>query len=114
VGFIALLGIAVLNGLVLVTHFNDLRAEGVPLDEAVRQGAERRLRPVLTTAVTALLGLVPLLVATGPGSEIQLPLAVVVVGGIFSSTVLTLVLLPIIYASVEGWVERRPGHRRPR
>jgi cobalt-zinc-cadmium resistance protein CzcA len=97
VGFIALMGIAVLNGLVLVTHFNQLLARGMPLAEVVRQGAQRRLRPVLMTASIAALGLIPLLLATGPGSEIQRPLAVVVIGGLFSATLLTLVLLPILY-----------------
>ncbi len=97
VGFIALFGIAVLNGLVMVTYFRQLRSNGVPLAEAVRQGAERRLRPVLMTASIAAFGLVPLLFATGPGSEIQKPLAIVVVGGLVSATLLTLVLLPILY-----------------
>ena len=97
VGFIALMGIAVLNGLVLVTHFNQLLARGMVLDEVVHQGALRRLRPVLMTASITALGLVPLLLATGPGSEIQRPLAVVVIGGLFSATALTLLLLPILF-----------------
>ncbi|BCX80979.1 heavy metal efflux system protein [Methylomarinovum caldicuralii] len=97
VGFIALLGIAVLNGVVLVTHFNQLRALGKPLETVVVQGAMRRLRPVLMTASIAALGLVPLLFATGPGSEIQRPLAIVVIGGLVSSTALTLIVLPILY-----------------
>jgi cobalt-zinc-cadmium resistance protein CzcA len=97
VGFIALMGIAVLNGLVLVTHFNQLLARGLAMDEVVRQGALRRLRPVLMTASIAALGLIPLLLATGPGSEIQRPLAIVVIGGLFSATLLTLVLLPILF-----------------
>ncbi len=97
VGFIALLGIAVLNGLVLVTYFNDLRALGLNANEAVKQGGLRRLRPVLMTASTAAFGLVPLLFASGPGSEIQRPLAIVVIGGLVSSTVLTLFLLPLLY-----------------
>lgn len=97
VGFIALMGIAVLNGLVLVTCFNQLAARGVPLHDVVRQGALRRLRPVLMTASITALGLIPLLLATGPGSEIQRPLAIVVIGGLVSSTLLTLVLLPILY-----------------
>ena len=97
VGFIALLGIAVLNGLVLVTYFNDLRALGLGVDEAVIQGGVRRLRPVLMTATTAAFGLVPLLFASGPGSEIQRPLAIVVIGGLVSSTILTLFLLPLLY-----------------
>jgi len=97
VGFIALMGIAVLNGLVLVTYFNQLAARGMPVEEVVRQGALRRLRPVLMTASITALGLIPLLLATGPGSEIQRPLAVVVIGGLVSSTALTLVVLPILY-----------------
>ena len=97
VGFIALMGIAVLNGLVMVTHFNDLLARGLPLQTVVRQGALRRLRPVLMTAGITALGLIPLLLATGPGSEIQRPLAVVVIGGLFSATLLTLVLLPLLF-----------------
>ncbi len=97
VGFIALLGIAVLNGLVLVAYFRQLRAEGSTMAEAVRLGAERRLRPVLMTASITAFGLVPLLFASGPGSEIQKPLAIVVIGGLITSTLLTLVLLPILF-----------------
>jgi len=98
VGFIALLGIAVLNGLVMVAYFLQLRAEGFSLIDAVKLGAERRLRPVLMTASITAFGLVPLLFATGPGSEIQRPLSIVVIGGLVTSTLLTLVLLPILYA----------------
>jgi cobalt-zinc-cadmium resistance protein CzcA len=97
VGFIALLGIAVLNGVVMVTWFKQLQALGRPIGEVVVEGARRRLRPVLMTASIAAFGLVPLLFASGPGSEIQRPLAVVVIGGLVSSTLLTLVLLPILY-----------------
>lgn len=97
VGFIALLGIAVLNGLVLVSHFNQLLDEGLPLDRVVYEGAIRRLRPVMMTASIAAFGLVPLLFASGPGSEIQKPLAVVVIGGLVTSTALTLFLLPILF-----------------
>jgi cobalt-zinc-cadmium resistance protein CzcA len=97
VGFIALLGIAVLNGVVLVSYFNQLRAHGVPEGRIVVEGAKRRLRPVLMTASITALGLIPLLFARGPGSEIQRPLAIVVIGGLVSSTVLTLILLPILY-----------------
>ena len=97
VGFIALLGIAVLNGVVMVTYFNQLRALGLSLAEVVVEGAKRRLRPVMMTASIAAFGLVPLLFATGPGSEIQRPLAIVVIGGLVTSTLLTLVLLPILY-----------------
>ncbi|MCB1503810.1 MAG: efflux RND transporter permease subunit [Hyphomicrobiaceae bacterium] len=97
VGFIALLGIAVLNGLVLVSHFNQLLIEGQKLSDVVFEGSLRRLRPVLMTASIAAFGLVPLLFASGPGSEIQKPLAIVVIGGLFSSTALTLFLLPILF-----------------
>ena len=97
VGFIALLGIAVLNGVVLVSYFNQLHAEGLTLHEAVVQGARRRLRPVLMTASITAFGLIPLLFATGPGSEIQRPLAIVVIGGLITATALTLILLPILY-----------------
>jgi cobalt-zinc-cadmium resistance protein CzcA len=97
VGFIALLGIAVLNGLVLVAYFRQLREEGQSMAQAVRLGAERRLRPVLMTASITAFGLVPLLFATGPGSEIQKPLAIVVIGGLLTSTLLTLILLPILF-----------------
>ena len=97
VGFIALLGIAVLNGVVMVSYFNQLREMGRSMQEIITEGASRRLRPVLMTASIAAFGLVPLLLATGPGSEIQRPLAIVVIGGLFTSTLLTLVLLPILY-----------------
>ncbi|HQR87992.1 MAG TPA: efflux RND transporter permease subunit, partial [Caulobacter sp.] len=97
VGLIALLGIAVLNGLVLVSHFNELLDRGLDLQRAIVEGARRRLRPVLMTASITALGLVPLLLASGPGSEIQRPLAIVVVGGLITSTLLTLILLPILY-----------------
>ena len=97
VGFIALLGIAVLNGVVLVSYFNQLHAEGLSLVDSVMQGARRRLRPVLMTAAITAFGLIPLLFATGPGSEIQRPLAIVVIGGLITATALTLILLPILY-----------------
>jgi cobalt-zinc-cadmium resistance protein CzcA len=97
VGFIALLGIAVLNGVVMLTYFNQLLAMGRSIEEVVVEGAQRRLRPVLMTASIAAFGLVPLLFASGPGSEIQRPLAIVVIGGLVSSTMLTLVLLPLLY-----------------
>ncbi len=102
VGFITLFGVAVLNGVVMVSFFNQLRESGRSVMQAVLEGAERRLRPVLMTALIASLGLMPLLFATGPGSELQRPLAVVVIGGLFSSTLLTLILLPTLYA----WLER--------
>jgi len=97
VGFIALLGIAVLNGVVMMSHFNHLLSKGLEITEVVREGALRRLRPVMMTATICAFGLVPLLLATGPGSEIQKPLAIVVIGGLISSTLLTLFLLPVIY-----------------
>ncbi len=110
VGFIALLGIAVLNGLVMVTCFRQLREDGLSLEQAVRQGAVRRLRPVMMTATIAAFGLVPLLFATGPGSEIQRPLAIVVIGGLVSATMLTLILLPILYQRFgESRAEREAG-----
>jgi cobalt-zinc-cadmium resistance protein CzcA len=102
VGFIALLGIAVLNGVVLVSHFNQLRAHGIGEAQIVVDGAKRRLRPVLMTASITALGLIPLLFASGPGSEIQRPLAIVVIGGLLSSTLLTLILLPILYRRFGG------------
>jgi cobalt-zinc-cadmium resistance protein CzcA len=102
VGFIALLGIAVLNGVVMVTYFNQLRARGLPMSEVIVEGARRRLRPVLMTASIAAFGLVPLLFATGPGSEIQRPLAIVVIGGLITATLLTLIILPILYRRFES------------
>jgi cobalt-zinc-cadmium resistance protein CzcA len=102
VGFIALLGIAVLNGVVMVSYFNQLRARGMPVGELVIEGARRRLRPVLMTASIAAFGLVPLLFASGPGSEIQRPLAIVVIGGLISATALTLIILPILYRRFEA------------
>jgi cobalt-zinc-cadmium resistance protein CzcA len=97
VGFIALFGIALENGMVLVTYLNQLLKDGVPVDEASVKGALLRLRPVLMTAVTTALGLIPLLIASGVGSEVQRPLATVVVGGLVTSTLLTLLVLPAIY-----------------
>ena len=109
VGFITLFGVAVLNGVVMVAYFNQLRDAGRTVLQAVQEGAERRLRPVLMTALIASLGLVPMLLATGPGSELQRPLAVVVIGGLVTSTLLTLVLLPTLYAWIESRNERRPN-----
>ncbi|MCW8955659.1 MAG: CusA/CzcA family heavy metal efflux RND transporter, partial [Gammaproteobacteria bacterium] len=106
VGFITLFGVAVLNGVVMVSYFNQLRSAGRDVISAVKEGAERRLRPVLMTAMIASLGLMPLLFATGPGSELQQPLAVVVIGGLFTSTLLTLVLLPTLYAWMESRVKQ--------
>ena len=98
VGFIALFGVAVLNGVVLVTYINQLRQQGHRINEAIPLGCERRLRPVLMTAVITISSLVPMLYASGPGSEVQRPLAVVVIGGLLTSTVLTLLVLPALYA----------------
>lgn len=104
VGFIALWGIAVLNGVVLVTCIRRLREDGMGVAEAVREGCVQRFRPVMMTATVALLGLVPFLFATGPGSEVQRPLAIVVIGGLISSTLLTLVVLPTLYR----WFDEKP------
>ncbi|KAB2906527.1 MAG: CusA/CzcA family heavy metal efflux RND transporter [Burkholderiaceae bacterium] len=100
VGFIALSGVAVLNGLVMISYIRSLREEGVPLDAAIREGALTRLRPVLMTALVASLGFIPMAIATGTGAEVQRPLATVVIGGILSSTLLTLLVLPILYRLV--------------
>ena len=97
VGFIALSGVAVLNGLVMISFIQKLRGEGVALEEAIQRGAVTRLRPVLMTALVASLGFVPMAIATGTGAEVQRPLATVVIGGIISSTLLTLVVLPVLY-----------------
>ncbi|MBX3345163.1 MAG: CusA/CzcA family heavy metal efflux RND transporter [Nitrospira sp.] len=109
VGFINLFGVAVLNGIVLVSYFNKLREDGLPCDEAIIKGCTLRLRPVLMTALVALLGLMPLAFAHGIGSEVQRPLAVVVIGGLVSSTLLTLIVLPVLYQ----WFDRpdAPGAR---
>jgi cobalt-zinc-cadmium resistance protein CzcA len=105
VGFINLFGVAVLNGIVLVSYMNALRQqEGKNVREAVLTGCVMRLRPVLMTALVALLGLVPLALSQGIGSEVQRPLAVVVIGGLVSSTFLTLVVLPVLYQWIEGRV----------
>ena len=97
VGFIALWGIAVLNGVVLVSYIRNLRQGGMPRAEALLEGGRLRFRPVMMTATVAALGLVPFLFATGPGSEVQRPLAIVVIGGLLTSTLLTLVVVPVLY-----------------
>jgi heavy metal efflux system protein len=102
VGFIALWGIAVLNGVVLVSYIRKLRQDGLSQTEAILEGTRLRFRPVMMTATVAALGLVPFLFATGPGSEIQKPLAIVVIGGLLSSTALTLLLVPVVYRFFEG------------
>jgi cobalt-zinc-cadmium resistance protein CzcA len=103
VGFIALSGVAVLNGLVMISFIRNLREGGMSLDDAIFQGALTRLRPVLMTALVASLGFVPMAIATGTGAEVQRPLATVVIGGILSSTALTLLVLPVLYR----WAYRR-------
>jgi heavy metal efflux system protein len=103
IGFIALFGVAVLNGVVLIAYTNQLRAAGRSLHDAVREGAEGRFRPVLMTALVASVGFIPMAISTGAGAEVQRPLATVVIGGLISSTILTLLVLPTVYA----WVEER-------
>ena len=107
VGFIALFGVAVLNGLVLVSSIEHLRESGVPAVAAVSQGAKGRLRAVLTTALVASLGFLPMALATGAGAEVQRPLATVVIGGILSSTLLTLLVLPAVYGALLARDERK-------
>jgi cobalt-zinc-cadmium resistance protein CzcA len=107
VGFIALFGVAVLNGIVMVSYFNKLRQEGQELSMAIVQGATVRLRPVLMTALVASLGFVPMALSRGTGAEVQRPLATVVIGGLISSTFLTLVVLPTLYRWMEARVERK-------
>ncbi len=102
IGFVALFGVAVLNGVVLVSHLNALRRQGLPVREAVIQGSTDRLRPVLMTALVASLGFIPMAFNTGPGSEVQRPLATVVIGGLITATILTLRVLPTVY----DWLER--------
>ena len=97
IGFIALFGIALENGMVLVAYLNQLVRDGVPIDEASIKGAALRVRPVLMTALTTALGLIPLLFSHGTGSEVQRPLATVVIGGLVTSTMLTLLVLPALY-----------------
>jgi len=106
VGFIALFGVAVLNGVVLIAYINQLRSAGTPLGDAVREGSETRLRPVLMTALVASFGFIPMALSTSAGSEVQRPLATVVIGGLISSTLLTLIVLPVVYEWLE---ERWPG-----
>ena len=104
VGFIALSGIAVLNGVVLVNNFKNLRDKGKSGLEVIKSGALLRLRPVMMTALTDILGFLPMAIATGLGAEVQTPLATVIIGGIISSTILTLILLPVLYSSMEKWI----------
>lgn len=109
IGFIAVFGVAMLNGIVLVSFINELREKGMSVSDAVRQGAELRLRPVMMTASVAILGLVPMLLSSGVGAETQRPLASVVVGGLITSTLLTLILLPVIYEWMETRGQARDG-----
>ena len=102
VGFIALSGVAVLNGLVLISFIRSLREEGRTVEQAIREGSLGRLRPVLMTAMVASLGFIPMAIATGTGAEVQRPLATVVIGGILSSTALTLLVLPLLYRLAYG------------
>lgn len=117
VGFIALSGVAVLNGLVMIAYIRSLREDGKRLDAAIVDGALTRLRPVLMTALVASLGFIPMAIATGTGAEVQRPLATVVIGGILSSTALTLLVLPLLYRLAhrkEEEIEVRPvGSGRP-
>ena len=103
IGFVALFGVAVLNGIVLVAHLNTLRGQGMTLRDSVITGSGDRLRPVLMTALVASLGFIPMAFNIGPGSEVQRPLATVVIGGLITSTLLTLLVLPILY----NWMEKR-------
>jgi cobalt-zinc-cadmium resistance protein CzcA len=107
VGFIALFGIAVLNGIVLLTYIRDLRSKEMPLESAIEQGAHTRLRPVLMTALVASLGFIPMALSHGAGAEVQRPLATVVIGGLVTSTLLTLLVLPALYLSIERRKESR-------
>jgi cobalt-zinc-cadmium resistance protein CzcA len=109
VGFIALSGVAVLNGLVMVTYINQLRRAGASLEDAILQGSLTRLRPVLMTALVASLGFVPMALATGTGAEVQKPLATVVIGGLVTSTLLTLMVLPALYRVFER--QERSGEK---
>jgi cobalt-zinc-cadmium resistance protein CzcA len=113
VGFIALSGVAVLNGLVMIAFIRSLREGGMSLDEAIVQGALTRLRPVLMTALVASLGFVPMALATGTGAEVQRPLATVVIGGILSSTALTLLVLPLLYRMVHRKLDERVADGKP-
>jgi Putative silver efflux pump len=107
IGFIAVFGVAMLNGIVLVSFLNEQREKGLPVRDAVIRGTALRMRPVMMTASVAILGLVPMLLSSGVGAETQRPLATVVVGGLITSTLLTLVLLPVLY----DWIEERAARR---
>ena len=118
VGFIALSGVAVLNGLVMISFIRSLRDDGKPLIMAIEEGALTRLRPILMTALVASLGFIPMAIATGTGAEVQRPLATVVIGGILSSTLLTLLVLPLLYQlfhRLDENIEKKTvsGHAQP-
>src|SRR3546814_543679 len=114
IGFIAVFGVAMLNGIVLIGFLNELRDKGRSVRDAVIQGTALRLRPVLMTASVAILGLVPMLLSSGVGAETQRPLATVVVGGLITSTLLTLFLLPVLYEWMENREEKRRAERNLR
>ena len=105
VGFISIFGVAIMDGLLLISYFNHLRAQGLPLREAILQGAEKRVRPVMMTALTAIFGLLPAALSTRIGAQTQRPLAIVVVGGMISTLFLTRYLMPVLYSFY--------GHREP-
>jgi cobalt-zinc-cadmium resistance protein CzcA len=105
VGFVSIFGVAIMDGLLLISYFNHLRAEGLPLREAILQGAERRVRPVMMTALTAIFGLLPAALSTRIGAQTQRPLAIVVVGGMVTTLFLTRYLMPVLYSFY--------GHREP-
>jgi heavy metal efflux system protein len=105
VGFISIFGVAIMDGLLLISYFNQLRFQGLPLEEAILQGAEKRVRPVMMTALTAIFGLLPAALSTKIGSQTQRPLAIVVVGGMISTLFLTRYLMPVLYTFY--------GHREP-
>jgi Cu/Ag efflux pump CusA len=113
IGFITLFGIATRNGIILVSHYNQLRAAGRPLQEVVVQGTMDRLVPVLMTALTAALGLLPLMFGSPVGKELEVPLAQVVLGGLFTATLLNMVVVPTVYHRVERWRERRQVITKP-
>ncbi|MCK5173043.1 MAG: efflux RND transporter permease subunit, partial [Planctomycetes bacterium] len=112
IGFIALFGIALTDGLVLISRFEYLRSNGMALRESVIAGCASKLRPVLMTTITTALGLLPLVLTTGTGSEVQRPLAIVVVGGLMSSTLLTLIVIPTLYEWVTAKAEKNAAYRQ--
>jgi cobalt-zinc-cadmium resistance protein CzcA len=107
VGFIALFGVAVLNGVVMIAAVNALRGEGRTLRDAILEGASTRLKPVLMTAMVAAFGFVPMALSHGAGAEVQRPLATVVIGGVITATLLTLIVVPTVYEMIEAWAARR-------